>query len=165
MGGVRVGVVWIRARMKYREFTEEGLRVSMESPLTNLQGQGILGGEGFIEEVKKRIRGKRFRPEIVERKRFMEYPGIEEVVGGVARAFGVKEKVICGKSGRAKMARKVALYFAQRYAGVTNGVIGKFFGGIQDSTVSKAAPRLKEEMISDKKLSTFIDQIESTFKA
>ena len=52
-----------------------------------------------------------------------------------------------------------------RRGGVTHGVIGKFFGGIQDSTVSKAAARLKEQMISDKKLSTFIDQIESTFKA
>ena len=94
----------IRARKKYRYYTEEGLRMRVESPLKNLHGQVILGGEEFIEKVKRVVSGRGLSHEIIERKRFMEYPRIEEVAGVVARAFGIEEEVIRRKSDRANMA-------------------------------------------------------------
>jgi len=111
------------------------------------------------------VREEGFSHEIIGLKRFMGYSRVEEVVGVIARAFGIGEEVILRKSCRANIARKVALYFAQRSTGLSNGVIGGFFKGIWDSGVNKASARLKEEMVFDKKLSKLIEEIDSSFKA
>jgi chromosomal replication initiation ATPase DnaA len=62
-------------------------------------------------------------------------------------------------------ARKVALYLAQRYAGLSNREIGGRFGGIDGSAVSKVSIRMKEEMASNKQLSTLVSELDSSFKA
>jgi len=69
-----------------------------------------------------------------------------------------------GKGGRANTARKEALYLAQRYTGLSNKTIGDLFGGIHYSAVSKASARLREEMISDQRLSKLVDELDSHFK-
>jgi chromosomal replication initiation ATPase DnaA len=43
--------------------------------------------------------------------------------------------------------------------------IGERFGGIEAAGVSKAVSRMKEEIVSDKKLSKLVSDIESSFKA
>ena len=155
----------MRARKKYKEYTEEGLGRGMESPLKKLPGQVILGGEKFIEEMRKLVSKRRLSHEIVERKRFMEYPRIEKVVEAVAESFGVNGETILEKSGKGNKARRAALYLSQRHTGLSNGEIARYFEGIQSSAVSKASSRLKEEMVSDKKLSRLIEKLESIFKA
>jgi len=82
----------------------------------------------------------------------------------VAKAFKVNEEVIRGRGGRANKARRAALYIAQRYTGLSNKAIGDFFGGIHYSAVSKASERLREEMISDQRLSKLVDELDSHFK-
>jgi putative transposase len=154
-----------RAREKYREYTEAGLKDRAESLLKNLHGQIILGGEGFIRRIKRVVQGKQLGAEIVERKRFMEYPHLEQVLRVVGKVFGVKEEVLRAKGERGNVARKAALYFAQRYTGISNREIGEYFGGIQPSAVSKASARLKEEMRPNKKLPELIRAIDSSFKA
>jgi len=62
-------------------------------------------------------------------------------------------------------ARKVGLYMAQRYTGLSNREIGERFGGIEASGVSKAASRAKEENVSDKRLSKLVKELDSSFKA
>jgi REP element-mobilizing transposase RayT len=152
------------ARRKYREYTEEGLRKGVESPLKSLCSQVILGGEEFIKRIRGMLTGKALSHEIVERKRLIEYPLLDEVIRRVAEVFKIDEGVIRGKGSRANTARKAALYLAQRYTGLDNKAIGDLFGGIHYSAVSKASGRLREEMISDKGLSKLIDEIDSHFK-
>jgi REP element-mobilizing transposase RayT len=154
----------VRAKRKYREYTEEVLKMEIESPLKRLHSQVILGGEEFIKGIRRGLTGKALSHEITERKRFIEYPLLGEVVGLVARAFKVKEEAIRGRGGRANTARNVALYLAQRYTGLGNKAIGDLFGGIHYSAVSKASGRLREEMISDKGLSKLVDELDSHFK-
>jgi REP element-mobilizing transposase RayT len=154
----------LRPKRKYREYTEEGLRKKVENPLKSLHGQVILGGEEFIKRIRGVLTGKSLSHEIVERKRLMEYPLLDEVVRRVARAFKINEEVVRSKGGRANTARRVALYLAQRYTGLSNQVIGDLFGGIHYSAVSKASARLREEMISDKRLWELIDELDSHFK-
>jgi len=79
------------ARERYREYVEEGLRVKEPSPLRNLQGQVILGGQGFIERIKGMLKGKRLSEGIVGRKRLFRHPTPEEVVGAVSKAYKDKE--------------------------------------------------------------------------
>ncbi|MCJ7803417.1 MAG: hypothetical protein MUP18_02340, partial [Desulfobacterales bacterium] len=154
----------VRAKRKYREYAEEALDKKVESPLKSLNSQVILGGEEFIKRIKGMLRGKALSHEIIERKRLAEYASLDEVVRRVARAFKINEEAIRGRGGRANTARKVALYFAQRYTGLSNKAIGNLFGGIHYSSVSKASERLREEMISNKELSKVVDEIDSHFK-
>lgn len=154
-----------RAQRKYQEYTEEGWRAKEDTPFRNLYGQVVLGGEEFIGKIKGMLRGKRFPQEIVERKRFVEYPSPMEVLGVVSEAFGVNQEEILDRGGRANTARKVAIYFCQRYTGLCNEAIGELFGGIHYSTVSKITARLREEMLKDKELSKLVDHLNSHFKA
>jgi putative transposase len=153
-----------RARRRYREYTEEALKERVKSPLKSLHGQVILGGEEFIRGIKGMFTGKGLSHEIVERKRLVEYPLLDEVVRRVAEAFKIDERAIRGKGSRANTARRVAIYLAQRYTGLGNKAIGDLFGGIHYSAVSKASGRLREEMIFDQRLSRLVNELDSHFK-
>jgi len=83
---------------------------------------------------------------------------------GKVKASGVKEREIQSKRSRSNTARKVAMYLVQRYSGVGNVEVGRRFGGIHYSAVSKASGKLKEEMTSDKKLTSLVNEIISQFK-
>lgn len=61
-------------------------------------------------------------------------------------------------------ARKAAIYFMQRYSGLSNVEIGKLFGGIHFSAVSKASDRLRKDTADNKQLSKLIGGIDSHFK-
>ncbi len=76
-----------------------------------------------------------------------------------------EEAVLRGRGGRGNVARKAALYFAQRYTGIRNREIGEYLGGIQPSAVSKASARLKAKMRLNMKLPKLIEEIDSSFKA
>jgi REP element-mobilizing transposase RayT len=154
-----------RAKRRYREYTEEGLKVKEKTPLRDLHGQVILGGEGFIGRIKGMLKGKPLSEGIVERKRLMEHPSAMEVVSAVSEAFGINREEIMDRGSRANTARKVAIYFCQRYTGLSNEAIGGIFGGIHYSTVSKVTTRVREEMLKDKELSKLIDYLNSHFKA
>lgn len=69
------------------------------------------------------------------------------------------------RGGRENTARNVAIYLCQRYTGLSNKAIGGMFGGINYSTVSKVAARIKEEKLKDKGLSELMDSFNSHFKA
>jgi hypothetical protein len=154
-----------RARRRYGEYIEEGMETKERTPLRNLHGQVILGGEEFIGRIKGMLRGKRLSEGIVERKRLMEHPTAMEVVSVVSEAFGINGEEIMDRGGRENRARKVALYLCQRYTGLGNEAIGEMFGGIHYSTVSKVASRIREEMPKDKELSELMDKLNSHFKA
>ena len=154
-----------RAEWKYKTYVEEGLREWAENPFKDVYGQIILGGEEFIERVKGGFKGKSLSAEIVERKRLFEHPSMEQILRQVERVFGAREGELLGKGSRSNTARKVALYLAQRYTGLSNREIGGRFGGIEASGVSKAASRVKEEIVSDKKLSKLVNELDSSFKA
>jgi len=154
-----------RAREKYKGYVEEGLKKRIETPLKNVYGQIILGEEGFIEKVKLTLKGKDLSREITERKRLMVKLNPEEIIKKVAETFGAEEVAIKEKGRKDNIARKVALYFIHRYSGLSNTEIGKIFGGIHFSTISKASFRLKEEMAEDKGLARLVRELDSSFKA
>ena len=125
----------------------------------------MLGGEKFIEKVKKLLTGKELSSDIVERKRFAMRPDPDKIIKEVSGAFGVDEDMIRGKGQRSNMARKAAIYFVHRYSGLTNEAIGEIFGGIHYSAVSKVSCRIKQEMADNKRISKLIGALDSKFKA
>lgn len=154
-----------KGREKYRAYVEEGLKEGIEeTPLKAVQGQAVLAGEDFMERIKRMLRGKELSSDILERKRFMVMPNPGDVIKEVAKAFGTDEELLKEKGRKNNTARKAAIYFAQRYSGLSNEAIGKIFGGVHFSAVSKASERLKKEMADDRKLAKRIEKINSCFK-
>ena len=154
----------VKARRQYEEYVEEGISKGIDNPLRDVHAQVILGTNPFIEQARELLRGKVLSPEIVERERLQEHPGIEGIVKEVARRFGVKHEVIRAGGTRRNTARQVALYLSHRYTGLDNETIGRYFGVVHSSGVSKASARVKEEMVKNKRLSSLVQDIASTFK-
>jgi chromosomal replication initiation ATPase DnaA len=74
-----------------------------------------------------------------------------------------EEILLSGK--RLNWARNVGLYLAQRYTGLGNEEIGRFFGGLHYSGVSKAAARVKEAVAGDRELGKIVTALDSHFKS
>jgi chromosomal replication initiation ATPase DnaA len=90
------------------------------------------------------------------------YP--DEIIKEVAKAFKISGEMIKKKGVKDNRARKAAIYFMQRYSGLSNVEIGKLFGGIHFSAASKATDRLKKDMAGDKQLLKVFEGIDSHFK-
>ncbi|MBI5748394.1 MAG: transposase [Nitrospinae bacterium] len=153
-----------KAWQKYKEYTEEGLGLKIESPFKDLLGQVVLGEDEFREKIMGRLEGKQISQEIVERKRFEKRASSEDIVKEVAKTFAVEDKDIRDRGRRENIARSVAIYIMQRYSGISNEEIGRIFGGIHYSAVSKASARLREKLAKDKKLSKLVREVISHVK-
>lgn len=140
------------AKKRYREYIEKSLDTEIENPAKNLYGQIILGGEEFVEKIRNMLKGKSISKELAERKRILRSPLPEDIIKKVADAFGVDRDVINDKDIRNNAARKAAIYLVYRYSGLSNEEVGKIFGGIHYSAVSKVSARLKEELGNNRKL-------------
>lgn len=68
-----------RARYGYKKFVEARLVEMGESPWAGIIGQCLLGGEGFVSEIKKRIDGKKEIKEIPRGQRFSGRPALVEL--------------------------------------------------------------------------------------
>jgi hypothetical protein len=156
---------WKRAAKKYKGYVAETVRGAGESPWKALFAQIALGGDKFKDRIMGMMKGKKLGSEIVARRKLAIYPTLEEIVQGVSEAFGVKKEGILIGGKRLNPARNVALYLAQRYTGLGNEEIGRLFGGLHYSAVSKAAARVREVMVTDKELGKIVMRLDSYFKA
>jgi len=148
----------------YRQFVTGALGKDKDSPLRQLYGQLVLGSEEFIEKIKALLKGEKISQEIVERKRLEHYPRPDKILAAVASAFGQPQGRVLEKQGRKNTAKKVATYLMKRYACLDNKEIGKMFGGLHYSAVSKAAARLERELSKDKHLANLLDRLVSNVK-
>jgi putative transposase len=156
---------WKRAAKKYKGYVGEGVFGVGESPWKALFAQLVLGGDKFKDRIMGILRGKKLGSEIIARKKLTLYPRLEEIMRGVSEAFGVKKGGILLGGKRLNPARNVALYLAQRYTGLGNEEIGRLFGGLHYSAVSKAAARVREAVATDRKLGEIVRRLDSHFKA
>jgi len=154
-----------RARSEYRKFVEDGVDGGVENPFKNVYEQVLLGGEEFKERIRDLIKGQPLGEGIVGRNRFKGIVHVDELVRAVGDALGVKGEELKMRGGRNNRARNVAIYLAKRYCGLSNQEIGKIFGGIHYSAVSKVSARLEVEIRKDKKLLRLIYEIKSHVKA
>ena len=152
------------ARM-YRKFVESGIEEQGDSPLADVVGQVLLGGEEILGKIKSLVRGKEVGQDVVEKKRFRDAPRAEHIISAVASILGVDKATITGRGRKGNEARKVAVYLVKRYSGLSNGEIGLLFGGLHHSAVTKTSGRLEEEMKRDVRIQGLMDTIMSQVKA
>lgn len=138
-----------KAKTLYKGFVEEGLTLK-ENPFEALKAGLILGGETFIDEIKKKIKLKKQReiPEIRRLTRSIKY---EDVIAVAAESFRISEQKIRKVGRRNNVARKICLYLLRRLTDISNEEIGGYFG-IGYTAVSQATSRLKMEMKENRKL-------------
>jgi chromosomal replication initiation ATPase DnaA len=75
------------------------------------------------------------------------YPTIEEVIRVVVDYFNVTySSVLNNDKGRKLLARKYAIFLSQRLTGESQRIIGKKFGGLTYSTVSKISKAVEISM-------------------
>ena len=67
----------VRARRRYSEFVEAG--IGLPSPWQALQGQTLLGGEGFVEKLKPYLSGQRKLREVPRRQRLLDRPSLKSL--------------------------------------------------------------------------------------
>ncbi len=110
------------------------------------------------------LTGKPVSGEIVEGRRIERAATPEKIIETVARVFGTEKEEVLQKRSRGCLARPAALYVVQRYSGLRNEEIGKIFGGLHYSAVTKAASRLQELMRTDKILREKVEDVISHVK-
>ena len=148
------------ARM-YRKFVESGMEEPGDSPLADVVGQVVLGGEEILGKVKSLLRGKEIGREVVERRMFRDAPRAEEIISAVATVLGMDKAMITGRGRKGNQARELALYLAKRYSGLSNGEIGSLFGGIHSSGVTKASGRVEEKMKRDARIRGLMSKVQA----
>jgi hypothetical protein len=96
------------AREGYRNFVNRGL-LGKESPWAALEGQIYLGTKEFLDDVKRKV--KKIDPEIPEQQRRVRRVAAEEVLGKVAKVYGLKDTGELLRVRRDGEARRVAMYW------------------------------------------------------
>ncbi|MDO8722938.1 MAG: transposase [Syntrophales bacterium] len=149
-----------RGRQECRKFIREGLRqANTESPLDSGKGTGVVGGTGFIQE----IRDKFFRDEMPRR----EQPALRELVKDCrpeefidlfARLLGRDRADIC-KRGKKSVERAMLMELLYRFCRLTQPEIGKLVGDIDYSAVSQARKRLQIRLKDEKQLKMRFDRL------
>jgi putative transposase len=134
-------------RRAYARFVEEGVRRGAESPLQEAVGQVLLGGESFLDQMKK----------VVQKARNPEQPSIrvmyrlspDQVIRNVCRVLRLEEEKICRRG--AGWPRVFLMDCLHRYSGLTQREIGEKMG-VGYSRVSRARAEFKRQMREQPKI-------------
>lgn len=147
------------ASEEYRSFVESAKGLKNNSPLSKVYGGMILGSEGFIKEMLKKIDAEQWhKKEISHRKELKSASGVEEILEAISDTFRVsKTQIINGDNSAAK---KTAIYLMKKRTGATNKEIGDLFGGISYSAIAKTYQRLSEQIKGDEGLKEMVERVE-----
>lgn len=143
---------------KYRSFVESAKGFKNNSPLSKVYGGMILGGEGFIKEMLKKIDAEQWqKKEISHRKALKSASGAEEILDAVSDTFKASRSQINGDNSAAK---KTAIYLMKKRTGATNQEIGELFGSISYSAIAKTYQRFSEQIKEDERLREMVERVE-----
>ncbi len=142
----------------YREFVEAGLAEKPRNPFEKVFGGVILGGKPFIEEVLQRLNDQDFLKEEVFHRRALGSANsdMDEIVDLVCNQFKVSREKVQSCSPY----KGYAVYLARRHTPFTNTEIGRYFGGISYSAVTKIGTRINDRMRKDTKLGQKMIQLQ-----
>lgn len=155
-----------QAKERYKTYVESVLEEKLQSPMVNVYGGMMLGGESFIRDVLSRLASDKVEDtEVSHRKALRTSTGEEEVISLLCDHYGCTLAEI-SRSNRSE-ARNAGIYLLKKYSGATNARIGDLFGGISYSAVAKVCQSFTKNLSADKELQVRLRKLEeliSTFK-
>jgi putative transposase len=142
----------------YREFVQTALGEKLGNPLQKAYGGVILGGKKFIKEVLDRLKDQDVQKKEVAHRRFLRgiSPDMDEIVELVCNQFRVSREQVQGASPY----KGYAVYLARKHTPFSNREIGRYFGGISYSAVTKIGTRIRDRMRKDPKLREKMSELE-----
>lgn len=143
-------------RDAYRSFVESALGAEPESPMGKVYGGAILGGEGFIESVLRKIADEKcVKDETSYRKSLSATVMPGQIIAAVRRHYGISEaEAMCREH------RQICLYLLKRQTSAKNGEIGEMLGGLGAAAVAKGYQRFARKLEQDQEIAREIGQIE-----
>lgn len=144
----RVGHGSLRRRQQaYQDYIEDAVREGMpESPWEQLVAQVVLGGEEFVQRLRRQVKGDaQEQPSLT---RLQERPRWDQVVGVVERLKGEPWTAFQDRHG--DWGRDLALYLARKHTGMKLSELGRAAGGMSARAVSWAVRQAARRIIADK---------------
>jgi len=111
----------------------------LEKRLGSLNWPAILGGNKFIEKVRKKIKGKKIdKSEVPQYKKSFKNMGTKEIIGKILEEYKIGEEMFYRKRDKRNAnIKKGYIYVCRRYLQKTNREIKESLGEISLSSVSK----------------------------
>ena len=135
-----------------------------ENPWSALKGQIYLGGEDFLEGAKKHIKKRKDDREIPERQKHPTVMGLERLLEGVGKHYGVEAGELVRRTYRPSEARWVAMFLSRRVLGLRLKEIGERFG-LGYTGVSRCVSNMKRRVEKDLKFRKKVEEIVANSKA
>lgn len=149
-----------RGRRAYAGYVEEGIREGVESPWKKVRGQVLLGEEGFVKKVRRRIKGQspleRERP---SRRALSKHWRAESLIRRVAQVMGRSEEELLRRGGG--MERAILMECLHRYSQESQMEIGKRMGGVDYSWVSRMRGELNQSIGEPGKTRSLFQKVEA----
>ena len=139
-----------RAPQRYREFVESSLKEEARSPFEGVYAGVILGGSSFIRGVFQRLKDQNLGKVEISHRRALSSTASD--IHEIVRLLSVHFKVPEGKVVSTYPYRGYGVYLSRRHTHCSNVEIGRYFGGLTYSAVTKIGTRLRERMRKDERL-------------
>jgi len=134
----------------YREFVETALTEKPRNLFQKVYGVVILGGKKFIEEVLDRLNDQDVQKKEISHRRFLGAitSDMDEIVDLLCNQLKVSREQVQSASPY----KGYAVYLAGKHTPFSNPEIGRYFGGISYSAITKIGTRTKDRMKKNRKL-------------
>jgi putative transposase len=153
---------------RYGQYVEEGLLRNLDNPLARLDGQTILGTEGFIDRIRRayvltRHADRRELPAFERARRSIPFEKVAKLIGQLHQ---VRPDSLLALRGSDRQARHLLMYGVCRYCrgGESLTALARRFG-ISLSGLTMARDRIEEALRHDKALMKAWRQIEQKLSA
>lgn len=144
-----------RGRQVYTKIIYQDIKQKLEIK-DDIIGQSILGGEEFVQWIRKKVgKGKADR-EMPSLKKIRRYKSTDEILKAIEKVAGMGIDELKSERGST---RQVAMDLLYKVGGLKGVEIGDLLG-VDYSTVSVGRKRLREKLRSDKKLKALVRNIE-----
>jgi putative transposase len=142
----------------YRKFVESASKEKHGSPFERVYGGLILGGEAFVKDVLHRVKEQGLQSKEISHGRALKAGalGMNEIIDFICDAFKISKEQAVSDSPY----KGYGVYLARRHTVFSNAEIGRYFGGISYSAVTKIGTRIKERMKGDVNLREAIESLE-----
>lgn len=141
-------------RKAYRQFVYRGLLKGVESPLDIGKGSGIIGSDGFIDQIKERYLDRDKKKSQREQPQLKEIRSVynpEELIEEFCTIVRHDPDEMC-RRGKNSTERSMLMELLYRYCNITQPEIGHLLGNIDYSAVSVSRKRLRLKMEKDSSL-------------